>query len=92
MEIYKNALEALKSPVEITDVPATEDQAFGKMDSETLARFSTRQRAVARKRISDVLFEVEMGMENIQPNAMFSKFFLSHLLVFLHHIICLRMP
>ena len=92
MEIYKNALEALKSPVEITDVPAAEDQAFGMMDSEALARFSTRQRAVARKRISDVLFEVEMGMENIQPNVMFSKFFLSHLLVILHHIICLRMP
>ena len=66
MELYKNAIEALKEP---GNGKLSEEAAFGRTVSETLSRFNPRQRAIARKRISDVLFEVEMGVENLQPNS-----------------------
>ena len=38
-----------------------EISAFGQVAQETLARFNPMQRVVARKRINDVLYEVENG-------------------------------
>ena len=76
VELYRNAIQAIKDSGNHQELPLqfTEEQAFGRTVSETLSRFSARQKAIARKRISDVLFEVEMGIENMQPNAMFPGF------------------
>ena len=38
-----------------------EVRSFGKLVEDTLSRFNERQRAIAKKRINDVLFELEIG-------------------------------
>ena len=76
VELYRNAIESRKDSGNYQELPLqfTEEQAFGRSVAETLSRFIAREKAIARKRISDVLFEVEMGIENMQLNAMFPSF------------------
>lgn len=69
MEFYKQAVQVLKGPEEhkssdnIDPRPCMREiSAFGQVVQETLARFDPMQRVLARKRINDVLYEVEMGL------------------------------
>ena len=70
LELYKNAVEYFRKPEPDFSVEKlTEEEVFGKHISRTLARFNPRQRAIAKKKISDVLFEVETGnLGNTQPS------------------------
>ena len=70
LELYKNAVEYFRKPEpDVSVEKLTEEEVFGKHISQTLARFNPRQRATAKKKISDVLFEVEMGnLRNTQPS------------------------
>ena len=61
-ELYRSAIEALKCPTQATPTQ-TEEEAFGSMVAKTLMRMSERQKIFAKKRISDVLFNIEMGMD-----------------------------
>ena len=62
IELWREAIDVLKSGDHDVPVPEVKElRSFGKMIEETLTRFNQRQRAVAKKRIGDVLFEVEMG-------------------------------
>ena len=71
IELWREAIDVLKgnenninNPVD----PETKELiSFGKMVEETLTRFNKRQRAVAKKRIGDVLFEVEMEEVSVPP-------------------------
>ena len=69
MEFFKQAARVLKSS-EGEKSPEDRDPrpfmkeifAFGQVVQENLARFDPMQRVIARKRITDVLYEVEMGI------------------------------
>ena len=82
IELWKEAINAMKSnDTESTDNENSELKSFGKLVEETLTRFNARQRAIARKRINDVLYEVEIGegfnmMTQLRGNPMpvFSQF------------------
>ena len=70
LKVWKEALAFMKpdKPEEdsSTGTPqSVELKSFSKVVEATLARFSERQRAFAKKRINDVLFEVEMEDENM---------------------------
>ena len=68
MEFFKQAVNVLKAP---EGQRSEEDKdprpcmkeiaAFGQVVQETLARFTPMQRVHAKKRINDVLYEVEIG-------------------------------
>jgi hypothetical protein len=48
----------------------TEDETFGKTVADTLSRFTGLQKVIAKKKINDVLFELEVGPlnnESISP-------------------------
>ena len=70
LELYKNVVEYFrKAEPDVSVEKLTEEEVFGKHISQTLARFNPRQTAVAKKKISDVLSEVEMGnLGNTQPS------------------------
>ena len=71
IEMYHAAIVALIQPCQTFPTNETgqdELQAFGKSVAETLRRFHPRQRAIAKKRISDVLFDVDMETEMIPNN------------------------
>lgn len=71
IEMYHAAIAALKQPCQTAptnDTGQDELQAFGKSVAETLRRFQPRQIAIAKKRISDVLFDVDMEAEIIPNN------------------------
>ena len=57
VELYKSCIEALKPH---PDKKLTEDEAFGKTVADTLTRFTGLQKAIAKKKINDVLFELEV--------------------------------
>jgi hypothetical protein len=67
LKVWKEALTFMKpdDPEEkYSDTrQGSELKSFCKVIEETLARFDDRQRAIAKKRINDALFEVEMGDE-----------------------------
>lgn len=76
MEFYKSAIEALKCTQDTPAVEHTEEESFGKMVAKTLSRFNARQKAIARKKINDVLFEVDIGeMENVPTHSAFPGHF-----------------
>ena len=60
-ELYKTCIEALKPSQE---GKLTEDETFGKTVADILSRFTGLQKVVAKKKINDVLFELEMGAFN----------------------------
>lgn len=69
VELYKSCIEALKPSNNVekgdkNNCLLTEEETFGKTVADTLARFAAPQKAIAKKRISDVLFELEMGAFN----------------------------
>lgn len=69
LELYKHAVEFFKKQEpDVSVEKLTEEEAFGKNVAQTLTRFNPRQRAIAKKKLSDVLFEVEMG--NMQQSSM----------------------
>jgi len=53
----------------------TEEESFGKMVAQTLSRFNARQRAIARKRINDVVFDVENNPAHSMFPGHFSAFY-----------------
>lgn len=66
VELLRKAIDVLKTPEpenkNTETIPGEREvNAFGQLITETLYRFSERQRVVAKKRINDVLFEVEMS-------------------------------
>lgn len=67
MQLWKEAINALKTTECKEESPqghgVKELSTFAKMVEETLLRFNERQRAIAKKRISDVLFEIDIGDE-----------------------------
>ena len=76
VEFYQSAIEALKCRTNTSIVELTEEESFGKMVAQTLTRFNARQRAIARKRINDALYEVEIGdIENNPAHTMFPGHF-----------------
>ena len=58
-EILKRAVNVLSSPADEKQTK-TAGERFGSYVAEKLNEFSSRKRALAEKKISDVLFEVEM--------------------------------
>ena len=60
-ELYKTCINALKP---INDEKLTEDETFGKTVADTLARHTGLPKILAKKKINDVLFELEMGALN----------------------------
>ena len=82
IELWKEAINVVKSnDTESTDNENSELKSFGKLVEETLTRFNARHRAIARKKINDVLYEVEIGegfnmMTQLRGNHMpvFSQF------------------
>lgn len=71
MAFLKQAINVLNTPEvdeEDTRPGIKEIVAFGKVVQETLAKFTHMQRAVAKKKINDVLYEVEIGMNNAAGN------------------------
>ena len=76
VDFYQSAIEALKCRPNTSIAEITEEESFGKMVAQTLSRFNARQRAIARKRINDVLYEVEIGdIENNPAHSMFPGHF-----------------
>ena len=68
IEFFKQAVNVLNSPEEKDPRPCMKEiSAFGQVVQETLARFNPMQRVLAKKRINDVLYEVEIGfnMNNV---------------------------
>ncbi len=57
-ELYKSCIEALKTS---PDEKLTEDETFGKTVADTLSHYTGLQKAIAKKKINDVLFELEIG-------------------------------
>lgn len=65
LELYKEAIKCLQSPLPLSEPANTENRddsisLFVKSLESTLRRFSGRHLAIAKKRINDVIFEVEM--------------------------------
>ena len=68
MEFFQQAVNVLKGPEEQRSEEDKDPRpcmkeitAFGQVVQETLARFTPMQRVHAKKRINDVLYEVEIG-------------------------------
>lgn len=59
--LLERALEVLQEPPKSVDHAESEGEQFGAYVGMKLNGFNPRQRAIATKRISDVLFEIEMG-------------------------------
>jgi len=79
LDMYQAAIEVLKAPPPTSNegiLGCGKMEVFGRLVAETLSRFDGQQRAFAKKRINDVLFEIEMGgslhgpssLSVIQPN------------------------
>lgn len=69
LELYISCIEVLKpqdtgKTVSNLSLVSNEEQMFGQTIAETFSRFNDRQKPIAKKRISDVPFAVEMGMYN----------------------------
>ena len=62
MELYKEAIKCLKSPVPVMEQENHKDSTslFVKSLESTLRRFSPRHLAIAKKRINDIIFDLEM--------------------------------
>ena len=64
LDMYQAAIDVLKAPSSTSNEGTSgsgEMEVFGRLVAETLSRFDTKQRAFAKKRINDVLFDIEMG-------------------------------
>ena len=67
-EPHKPRIEALKTS---PDEKLTEDETFGKIVADTLSHYTGLKKAIAKKKITDVLFELEIGAfnnESITPS------------------------
>ena len=60
-ELYKSCIKALKLN---SNEKLKEDDTFGKTMADTLSRFTDLQKAIAKKKIDDVLFELAVGALN----------------------------
>ena len=60
-ELYKSCIEALQTS---SDEKLTEDETFGNTVADTLSHYTGLQKAIAKKKINDVLFELEIGAFN----------------------------
>ena len=60
VELWREALNALRGKDGPIGSVGKELHSFGQMVEGTLTRCNNRQRAIGKKRINDVLFEVEM--------------------------------
>lgn len=60
-ELYKSCIKVLKLN---SNEKLKEDDTFGKTVADTLSRFTDLQKAIAKKKINDVLFELEVGALN----------------------------
>ena len=59
--MYQGAIDVLKAPSSTSNegtLGCGEMKVFGRLVTETLSRFDVKQRAFAKKRINDVLFEM----------------------------------
>ena len=89
VDFYQSAIEALKCRPNTLSAEITEEESFGKMVAQTLFRFNARQRAIARKRINNVLYEVEIGdIENNPAHSMLP----GHFSAFYNHNNTMRSP
>ena len=64
LDMYQAAIDVLKAPSSTSNEGTSgsgEMEVFGRLVAETLSRFDAKQRAFAKKRINDVLFDIEMG-------------------------------
>ncbi len=63
-ELYKSCIEALRTS---PDEKLTEDETFGKTVADTLSHHTDLQKAIGKKKINDVLFELEIGAFKNDP-------------------------
>ena len=58
-EFYQTCIEVLKPNNEGS---TSEEATFGKVVADTFARFADTERPIAKKKINDIVFELEMGL------------------------------